>query len=350
MTNAVSTISTIAQKGGFSLAPQNLAEAMQFAEILSNSTIVPKDYQRNPGNVLVALQWGAEIGLAPLQAMQNIAVINGRPAVWGDSMLAIVKGSGLLVSIKEEVTETEATCTIQRKGEAPAVRTFSQADAQKANLWGKQGPWSQYPKRMMQMRARAWALRDVFPDVLRGVGIAEEVRDIPPAPEKNMGPVEVVQPQGDTKADQLKAKLLNKAVQEAIDKLNACTTCEELKQVAATYKGKFEGEAYQRMTEAYVAKYKALKESEKAQAETPAAGAPAAGATVSKMETVDPETGEVKEGETFTLTFAQVADQINKADSQDALDIAMDNIRFVKNDVQQQELYAMAEKKQEAFK
>lgn len=330
MTNAVSTISsTIAQKGGFSLAPQNLAEAMQFAEILSNSTIVPKDYQRNPGNVLVALQWGAEIGLAPLQAMQNIAVINGRPAVWGDSMLAIVKGSGLLVSIKEEVTETEATCTIQRKGEAPAVRTFSQADAQKANLWGKQGPWSQYPKRMMQMRARAWALRDVFPDVLRGVGIAEEVRDIPPAPEKNMGPVEVVQPQGDTKADQLKAKLLNKAVQEAIDKLNACTTCEELKQVAATYKGKFEGEAYQRMTEAYVAKYKALKEQE-------STGLP---------ETVDAETGEVLEGTTMTFSFDQIADMLNKAETPDALDIAMDNIRYVKNDVQQQELYKLAEQK-----
>ena len=52
-------------------------------------------------------------------------------------------------------------------------------DAQKAGLQGKSGPWSQYPKRMRQMRARAFALRDVFPDVLRGMPIAEEVMDTP---------------------------------------------------------------------------------------------------------------------------------------------------------------------------
>src|SRR3546814_15538068 len=44
---------------------------------------------------------------------------------------------------------------------------------------GKQGPWSQYPQRMRQMRARAWAMRDGFADVLKGIGIAEEVRDFP---------------------------------------------------------------------------------------------------------------------------------------------------------------------------
>lgn len=336
MTNAVA----ITQKGGFSLAPQNLAEAMQFAEILSQSTIVPKDYQRNPGNVLVALQWGAEIGLAPLQAMQNIAVINGRPAVWGDAMLAIVKGSGLLESITEEVDDQIATCTIKRKGEEPAVRTFSQADAKKAGLWGKQGPWSNYPKRMMQMRARAWALRDVFPDVLRGVGIAEEVRDIPPAPEKNMGQADIVQPKGDSKTEQLKAKVISKAVAEAIDKLNACTTCEELKQVAATYKGKFEGEAYQRMTEAYVQKYKELKAAEKAEApgDNPSPQA----------ETVDAETGEVQQEQT-ALTFANIADMITKAKDRDTLEVVMDQIRYVRQD-QQAELYAMADKKRETLK
>lgn len=53
-------------------------------------------------------------------------------------------------------------------------------DAAKAGLKGKQGPWTQYPKRMMQMRARSWALRDVFPDVLRGMPVAEEVMDYAP--------------------------------------------------------------------------------------------------------------------------------------------------------------------------
>lgn len=84
--------------------------------------------------------------------------------------------------------------------------------------------------------------------------------------------------------------------------------------------------------------------------ETPTAGAPAAGATVSKMETVDPETGEVLEGTTMTFSFDQIADMLNKAENPDMLDIAMDNIRYIKNDVQQQELYKLAEQKSEAYK
>ena len=167
------------QKQSFSLTPQSLDEAMRFAELLSKSSIIPKDYVNNPGNVIVAMQWGMELGLQPMQAMQNIAVINGRPSIWGDAMLAIVRGSGLLESISETATETESTCSIKRKGEAIVTRTFSDDDAKKAGLIGKQGPWTQYPKRMRQLRARAFALRDVFPDVLRGIQVAEEVIDLP---------------------------------------------------------------------------------------------------------------------------------------------------------------------------
>jgi len=50
-------------------------------------------------------------------------------------------------------------------------------DAKRAGLWAKQGPWTAYPKRMMQMRARGFALRDAFPDVLKGMITAEEAQD-----------------------------------------------------------------------------------------------------------------------------------------------------------------------------
>lgn len=159
------------------LTPQSLQEAMQVANILADSDIVPKDYQRKPGNILVALQWGAEIGLQPLQALQNIACINGRPAIWGDAMLALVRQSGLLASIKEEQNDTQATCIVQRKGEEPHTSIFTMEDAKRAGLAGKSGPWTNYPKRMMQLRARAYALRDIFPDVLKGMAIAEEEQD-----------------------------------------------------------------------------------------------------------------------------------------------------------------------------
>ena len=73
------------------LEPTNLTEAMQFAETICKSGMVPKDYQGKPANTLVAIQWGYEVGLAPMQALQNISVINGKPTIWGDSALALCK-------------------------------------------------------------------------------------------------------------------------------------------------------------------------------------------------------------------------------------------------------------------
>lgn len=196
------------QPRAFSLAPQSLDEAMQFAGIMAKSSIIPRDYQGNQGNILVALQWGQEIGLAPLQAMQSIAVINGRPSIWGDAMLALVRGSGLLEYIKEEPTDGGCTCTLKRRGEPFEVeRTYTVEDAKKAGLWGKQGPWQSSPKRMLQMRARAFALRDAFPDVLRGVHIAEEAQDAPPVA-KDMGPADEVKPAAPaSRADKARAAL-----------------------------------------------------------------------------------------------------------------------------------------------
>lgn len=174
------------QQPTFSLAPRDIKEALAFAEMLSKSNMVPKDFIGNPGNILVAVQWGMELGLQPMQAMQNIAVINGRPSLWGDSVIALVKASPTCEYIIEEVGDDSATCRVKRRGEPEQERSFSTADAKAAGLLGKQGPWSQYRKRMLQMRARSWALRDVFPDVLRGMPIAEEVMDtekeINPAP------------------------------------------------------------------------------------------------------------------------------------------------------------------------
>jgi len=183
------------QKPSFSLAPQDLAQALQFAEIMSKSSIIPKDFAGNPGNILVAVQWGMELGLQPMQAMQNIAVINGRPSLWGDAVIALVRSSPVCEYVIEESLDDRAICRVKRRGEDEQSRTFTTEDAKKAGLIGKQGPWTQYPKRMMQMRARSWALRDVFPDVLRGMPIAEEVmdsepRDITPArPQRQSGAV-----------------------------------------------------------------------------------------------------------------------------------------------------------------
>ncbi|WP_270830673.1 hypothetical protein [Aeromonas sp. QDB03] len=177
----MNNIATITQnKGGFLMEPQNLQEAMQLADMLANSNLVPKPYQGKAGDVLVACQWGSEIGLKPLQALQNIAVINNVPAVWGDALVALVRGSGLCEYIKQDwdaATKT-AICSVKRRGEPEETRTFSEEDARLAGHLNKD-TYKKNLQRMLSIRARAFALRDVFADVLKGLKVAEEVEDYP---------------------------------------------------------------------------------------------------------------------------------------------------------------------------
>lgn len=163
------------QSGFVSLS--NMDEAFAFANMLSQSGMVPKIYTGKPADIVIAMQMGSELGLKPLQSLQNIAVVNGRPTIWGDAVIAICQNSGLLEDITEVVTDTEATVTVTRSGQEPHSVTFSMEDAKKAGLANKAGPWTQYPKRMMKNRARAFALRDKFADVLSGFGITEEEKD-----------------------------------------------------------------------------------------------------------------------------------------------------------------------------
>jgi hypothetical protein len=76
-----------------------------------------------------------------------------------------------------------ATCTVWRKNSVKHTQTFSKEDAQKAGLWGKSGPWTSYPKRMLAMRARGFALRSQFADALAGLITREEAEDMPAAPD-----------------------------------------------------------------------------------------------------------------------------------------------------------------------
>jgi hypothetical protein len=174
-------LTTTNQRG---FAPVTLTEAITFSEMLSSSNMVPKPYQGKPQDILVCVQWGMEMGLAPMQALQNIAVINGKPSVYGDAMMALVQASPVCDDV-EEYFEGEGTpnavavCIASRKGRKSVTVKFSVEDAKIAGLWGKQGPWTAYPKRMMQMRARGFALRDAFPDVLKGLISVEEANDYP---------------------------------------------------------------------------------------------------------------------------------------------------------------------------
>jgi len=155
---------------------------MKFGKMLADSEFAPKDFRGKPASCVLAVQHGAEIGLGPMQSIQSIAVINGRPTIWGDAAMALVMASPVCEYVRERIEgdgdQAVAICEAKRRGyPAATVSQFRVADAKRAGLWGKGGPWTQYPLRMLQLRARGFALRDAFPDVLRGLVTAEEAQD-----------------------------------------------------------------------------------------------------------------------------------------------------------------------------
>jgi hypothetical protein len=188
--------------GNRGIAPSSMDDLYRFATAVSKSGLAPKGIE-TPEAIFVALEMGLEVGLPMMAALQNIAVINGRPAIWGDAQLAVVRSTGELALFEEWYEEngkrltrnpmafsdeTAAVCRVQRQGYEPSETAFSVADAKRANLWGKAGPWSQYPARMLKHRARSFALRDQFGDALRGLRTVEEVQDDPVATARNVTP------------------------------------------------------------------------------------------------------------------------------------------------------------------
>lgn len=160
----------------------SVGQCFGFAQLMERGSMLPKGMTVE--GATVAIVAGASLGLNPFQAVQGIACINGRPSLWGDARVALVRGSGLLEDEKVEYLPNIKDCqgvrvVVKRKGVAtPAEGFFSKAMAEKAGLWGKPGPWSTHPIRMLLNRARGNVYRDVFADVLKGIRSAEEEQDI----------------------------------------------------------------------------------------------------------------------------------------------------------------------------
>lgn len=165
-------------------------EQYRLARAYSASGLMPQSLD-TPEKVLVAIQLCRELDLPPMTSMSKICVVNGSPSLFGDLPLALVMRSGKLEYIKEwffdadgnELDQSKplpdffgACCTVKRKGQIEITRTFTKHDSVKAGSWGKR-VWAVYPKRMMQMRTRSWALKDAFSDVLMGCLVAEYDHD-----------------------------------------------------------------------------------------------------------------------------------------------------------------------------
>jgi hypothetical protein len=220
------------RQNNFTIVPQNMQEAITFADMIAKSSFCPDSMKGKGGDVLIAMQMGAEIGLSPMQALQNIAVIKGRPTLWGDAALAVVMAHPCYIGHREWMEGSikdgtrKACCGITRKNSEEEIKEFSMDDAKAAQLWGKAGPWSQYPDRMLQMRARAFAIRDKFADALRGISCREEVEDYH-MPAKKKGNV-IDMPPASKKIESKTEQTIDRDILKDLEDIGWCNTLDEL--------------------------------------------------------------------------------------------------------------------------
>jgi hypothetical protein len=205
------------------IIPQNVEEVFRLAKCIEASGLAPKD-MNSAEKITVAILTGLEIGLPPMFALNKIAVINGRPTLWGDAVPALLWSRGFKIrEWANDPAPNTCYCEVTRPDGTTIERSFSLDDARKANLASKPGPWTMYPERMRAMRARGYACRDGAADVLGGLYLKEEAEDI----------IEV-QPKRKSSSSAKKDgtdKLFNALKVEIADALNA----EHLKHIRETY-------------------------------------------------------------------------------------------------------------------
>jgi hypothetical protein len=156
--------------------PTNFNEAWEFARVLADSGMIPKAYVAKPAAIISTWQLATELNVGLMQALQGVSNINGTPAVFGDLGWALVQNHPDFVDAIEEVTDTFAVCTLKRRGRTDVTRKYTLDMAKAAGLMGKDN-WKNHPRRMLQWRARSWAMRDLFADALKGMVIYEEAQD-----------------------------------------------------------------------------------------------------------------------------------------------------------------------------
>lgn len=159
------------------IVPHSIEEVFRLAKAIAASGLAPNG-MKTAEQITIAIMHGMELGLPPMQSVQRIAVVNGRPTIWGDAVPALLWSRGF--KLREWEDDTTSFCEITRPDGTKVERSFSDTDAKQAGLLGKSGPWTQYKRRMRQMRARGFAARDGAADVLGGLYMREEIEDTPP--------------------------------------------------------------------------------------------------------------------------------------------------------------------------
>src|SRR5512139_132850 len=237
------------------IAPRTLDEVWSLAEKLAKSSLLPEALRNKVPEVMMQLMAGQELGLAPMASLRSFSIINGKPVMSADAMVAIVLGSGKAEYFRRvEESDERVTYATKRKGEPERRCTWTMDMAKKAALHQKEN-WRGYPRAMLASRAKSELARDVYSDVLAGVFSADEVDD-----DRRREPdaVDVEFVDVPAAAPPLTANL---ADYPEIDQMTEATTESALKECAAKFAARkiSSGPAYDAATSRYKARVAWLK-------------------------------------------------------------------------------------------
>lgn len=154
-------------------SPARFQTMCQMADVFIRSKMLPSSIQTAEQAILIMVK-GQELGLQPLQALNGINVIQGKPTVSPQLMLALINASGELEDIRYDLQETHVVCTMKRRGKTEHSERFGQKEAQNMGLNSKDN-YRKQPQTMYKWRATAAAARVVFPDVIDGLLTPEEM-------------------------------------------------------------------------------------------------------------------------------------------------------------------------------
>lgn len=161
-------------------SPRTFEGAWELAQIIVKSRM--NGSIQTPEAAFMVMALGSDMGLSVSQSLRGIQIIEGKACPTADCLVACVIRSGLAEYIIEvETTEDHSTWETRRKGEkTPRRSTFTIEDAKRALLTSRgkdpaTNNWSKYPKRMLAARAKAFLVRDVYPDLALGLYIPDEI-------------------------------------------------------------------------------------------------------------------------------------------------------------------------------
>ncbi len=144
------------------------------------TSLLPKAYQGNTSNVLIAMGLGKAIGITPAQSLYEIYVVNGRPSPSANLMAALVRRAGHRLRIKGDATTCTATLIRHDDPDEPFEATWTFEQARAAGLTGKD-TWKSYPAAMLRARAIAEVVRMGASEAVLGMEYArEEMQDVEP--------------------------------------------------------------------------------------------------------------------------------------------------------------------------